>query len=82
MTLNSIPKPKIENAWQVWQLLPIVISIHFSFPALFSLSFAEVLKEAAIPAIVPFSTHKQAENSMTGCCNNLPWTCHIAHLCG
>jgi hypothetical protein len=45
-------------------------------------SFAEVLKEAAIPAIVSCSPHKQAENSMTGCCNNLPWTCHIAHLCG
>jgi hypothetical protein len=52
------------------------------FSCSFSLSFAEVLKEAAIPAIVSCSPHKQAENSMTGCCNNLPWTCHIAHLCG
>jgi len=36
------------------------------------LSFVEVLKKAAIPAIVLFSPHKQAKNSMAGCCNNLP----------
>jgi hypothetical protein len=40
--------------------------------ALFLLSFVEVLKKAAIPAIVLCSPHKQAKNSMTGCCNNLP----------
>jgi hypothetical protein len=33
---------------------------------------AEVLKKAAIPAIVLYSPHKQAKNSMAGCCNNLP----------
>jgi hypothetical protein len=38
----------------------------------FLLSFADVLKEAAIPAIVLFSPHKQAKNSMAGCCHNLP----------
>jgi hypothetical protein len=34
--------------------------------------FVEVLKKAAIPAIVLYSPHKQAKNSMAGCCNNLP----------
>jgi hypothetical protein len=38
----------------------------------FLLSFVEVLKKAAIPAIVFCSPHKQGKNSMTGCCNNLP----------
>jgi hypothetical protein len=37
-----------------------------------SLSFTEVLKKAAIPAIVLYLLHKQAKNSMAGCCNNLP----------
>jgi hypothetical protein len=37
-----------------------------------STAFVEVLKKAAIPAIVLFSPHKQAQNSMAGCCNNLP----------
>jgi hypothetical protein len=72
MALIGIPKPKTENAWQVWQLIPIVISIRLPLPPLFPTSFVEVLKEAAIPAIVSFSPHKQAENSMAGCCNNLP----------
>jgi hypothetical protein len=40
--------------------------------ALFLPSFVEVLKKAAIPAIVLCSPHKQAKNCMTGCCNNLP----------
>jgi hypothetical protein len=40
--------------------------------ALFHFSFFEVLKEPAIPAIVLCSPHKQAKNSMAGCCNNLP----------
>jgi hypothetical protein len=40
-----------------------------SAPLLF---FTEVLKKAAIPAIVLYSPHKQAKNSMAGCCNNLP----------
>jgi hypothetical protein len=35
-------------------------------------SFGEVLKKAAIPAIVLCSPHKQAKNSMAGCCNKLP----------
>jgi hypothetical protein len=37
-----------------------------------ALFFIEVLKKAAIPAIVLYSPHKQAKNSMAGCCNNLP----------
>jgi hypothetical protein len=31
------------------------------------------LKKPAIPAIVLYLPHKQAENSMAGCCNNLPY---------
>jgi hypothetical protein len=38
----------------------------------FFTSFVEVLKKAAIPAIVLYSPHKQAKNSMAGRCNNLP----------
>jgi hypothetical protein len=74
MALNSLPKPKTENAWQVWQLIPIVISIRFPFAFLLTsfLFYAMVLKKAAIPAIVVYTLHKQAENSMAGCCNNLP----------
>jgi hypothetical protein len=34
--------------------------------------YVKVLKKAAIPAIVLSSPHKQAGNSMAGCCNNLP----------
>jgi hypothetical protein len=40
--------------------------------ALFLFSFVEVLRKAAIPAIVLYSLRNQAQNSMTGCCNNLP----------
>jgi hypothetical protein len=40
--------------------------------ALSLLSFVDVLKKAAIPAIVLCSPHKQAKTSMAGCCNNLP----------
>jgi hypothetical protein len=68
------------NAWQAWQVIPIVISIRLLLPHFFLLYFVEVLKKAAIPAIVVCSPHKQAKNSMAGCCNNLPWTCHVAHL--
>jgi hypothetical protein len=52
------------------------LTITHSFPLFF-----EVSKKAAIPAIVLCSPHKQAKNSMAGCCHNLPGTCHIAHLC-
>jgi hypothetical protein len=72
MVQNGVPKPKTENAWQVWQVIPIVIPIRLLLPPLFLLSFVEVLKKAAIPAIVLCSPHKQAKNSMAGCCNNLP----------
>jgi hypothetical protein len=40
--------------------------------SLTSFFYAIVLKKAAIPAIVIYTLHKQAENSMAGCCNNLP----------
>jgi hypothetical protein len=73
MVRNGIPKPKTEKTWQVWQVISIVISIRLLINlALLSVSFVEVLKEAAIPAIVLCSPHKQAKNSMAGCCNNLP----------
>jgi hypothetical protein len=72
MAPNGVPKPKTGHAWQVWQVIPIVISIRLLFSSSFLLYFVEVLKKAAIPAIVLHSPHKQAENSMTGCCNNLP----------
>jgi hypothetical protein len=72
MVPNGMPKPKTENVWQVWQVIPIVISIRLLFPRSFLFSFVEVLKKAAIPAIVLYSLHNQAQNSMTGCCNNPP----------
>jgi hypothetical protein len=73
MAPNGVLKPRTENAWQVWQVIPIVISIRLLLPALsFLLSFVEVLKKAAIPAIMLCSPHKQAKNSMAGRCNNLP----------
>jgi hypothetical protein len=72
MSKNGLPKPKIEDAWQVWQVILIVISIRLLLTRSFLLSFVEVLKKAAIPAIVLCSLHKQAKNSMAGRCNNLP----------
>jgi hypothetical protein len=78
MALNRLPKPKTEKAWQVWQVVSIVIPTRSTF-SIFSLLFffyAIVLKKAAIPAIVLRLPYKQAENSMAGCCNNLPSTCH------
>jgi hypothetical protein len=74
MTLNRLPKPKAEKAWQVWQLIPIVIPTPFTFSVFlpFLLLYAKVLKKGAIPAIVVYTPHKQAETSMAGCCNNLP----------
>jgi hypothetical protein len=72
MAPNGVPKPKTENTWQVWQVIPIVISIRLLSLPLFLFFFVEVLKKAAIPAIVLYSPHKQAKNSMSGCCNNLP----------
>jgi len=80
MALNRLPKPKTKKAWQVWQVVSIVIPIRFFFLAFSPLIFfyAKVLKEAAIPAIVTYLPQKQAENSMAGCCNNLPSTCHSA----
>ena len=53
-------------------LSPLLFLYAYFYPRFFLLSFAEVLKKAAIPAIVFCSPHKQAENSMAGCCNNLP----------
>jgi hypothetical protein len=72
MVPNGLHKPKTENAWQVWQVIPIVIFIRSLLLPLHHFSFTEVLKKAAIPAIVLYSLHKQAKNSMAGCCNNLP----------
>jgi hypothetical protein len=72
MSSNGVPKPKMEDAWQVWQVISIVISIRLILPPLFFTSFVEVLKKAAIPAIVLCSPHNQAKNSMAGRCNNLP----------
>jgi hypothetical protein len=70
MVPNGIHKPKTENAWQVWQVIPIVISIRSLLLPLHH--FTEVLEKAAIPAIVLYSPHTQAQNSMAGCCNILP----------
>jgi hypothetical protein len=53
-------------------LSPLLFLYAHLFSLFFLLSFVEVSKEVAIPAIVPVSPHKQAENSMAGCCNNLP----------
>jgi hypothetical protein len=73
MAPNGILKPETENAWQVWQVIPIVISIRLLLPLPYLLRFlVVVLKKAAILAIVSYSPHKQAKNSMAGCCNNLP----------
>jgi hypothetical protein len=72
MAPNGVPKPKTENAWQVWQVTSIVTPIRLPLPLLFLLLFVEVLKKAAIPAIVLRSPHKRAKNSMAGRCNNLP----------
>jgi hypothetical protein len=43
MALNRLPKPKTEKAWQVWQLIPIVIPTRLSFSAFF-LSFSSLRK--------------------------------------
>jgi hypothetical protein len=72
MVPNGVHKPKPENAWQVWQVMPIVISIRSLLLPLPHFFLIEVLKKAAIPAIVLYSPHNQAKNSMAGCCNNLP----------
>jgi hypothetical protein len=53
-------------------LSPLLFLYDYLYLLFLLFFFAEVSKEAAIPAIVPFSPHKQAENSMAGCCNNLP----------
>jgi hypothetical protein len=58
MASNTVPKPKTENAWQVWQVSPIVISMRLLLPLLFLLLFVKVLKKAAIPAIVLYSPDK------------------------
>jgi hypothetical protein len=54
------------------RLSPLLFLYAYYYLRSFSLSFVEVLKKAAIPAIVLCSPHKQAKNSMAGCCNNLP----------
>jgi hypothetical protein len=72
MVPNGVPKPKTENAWQVWQVTSIVIPIRLLLPLIFYVLFVEVLKKAAIPAIVLCLSDKQAKNSLAGCCNNLP----------
>jgi hypothetical protein len=73
MIQNGVPKPKTENAWQVHgRLSPLLFIYAYYNPRSLLLSFVEVLKKAAIPAIVLCSQHKQAKNSMAGCCNNLP----------
>jgi hypothetical protein len=66
MSPNGVPKPKTENTWQVWQVILIVISIRLLSLPLFSTPFVEVLKKAAILAIMLCSPHKQAKNSMAG----------------
>jgi hypothetical protein len=38
MALNRLPKPKTENAWQVWQLIPIVIPTRLTFSLFFLFS--------------------------------------------
>jgi hypothetical protein len=68
---NGVSKPQTENVWQVWQVISIVISIRYYYFH-FLPSFVVVLEKAAIPAMVLCSLHKQAKNSMAGCCNNLP----------
>jgi hypothetical protein len=49
-----------------------LLALLSSSPPSSLLLYAKVLKEVAIPAIVTYTPHKQAENSMAGCCNNLP----------
>src|SRR5215211_3723753 len=54
------------------RLFPSLFLYAYYYPYLHLLLFVVVLKKAAIPAIVSYSPHKQAKNSMAGCCNNLP----------
>jgi hypothetical protein len=54
------------------RLFPLLFLYAYYYLRFLLFSFVEVLKKAAIPAIVLYSPHKQAQNSMTGCCNNLP----------
>jgi hypothetical protein len=58
MASNTVPKPKTENAWQVWQVSPIVISIHLLLPLLLCYYLPKFLEKAAIPAIVLYSPDK------------------------
>src|SRR5215217_6550616 len=54
------------------RLCPLLfLYAHYYFRSL-TFFLTEVLKKAAIPAIVLYSPHNQAKNSMAGCCNNLP----------
>jgi hypothetical protein len=63
-------KQKIHGRYgRLSPLLSLYAYYHFRYLLFF---FVEVLKKAAIPAIVLYSPHKQAKNSMAGCCNNLP----------
>jgi hypothetical protein len=58
MAPNGIPKPETENAWQVWQVIPIVISIRLLLLLPCSTFFVVVLKKVAMPAIASYSPHK------------------------
>jgi hypothetical protein len=63
-------KQKIHGRYGRLSALLFLYAYHYLRS--FLLSFVEVLKKAAIPAIVHYSPYKQAKNSMAGCCNNLP----------
>jgi hypothetical protein len=42
IALNRLPKPKTENTWQVWQLIPIVIPTRFTFLYLLPLVYSSM----------------------------------------
>ncbi len=75
--------PAARQVWQVWQVVPIVISMRFFFLPLspfLLFVFGKVLKKAATPVTVLCFSHKQAALGVATSCNNLPPTCNTASL--
>jgi hypothetical protein len=69
---TAYPSRKQKMHGRYGRLFPLLsLYAYYRFRS-YLLFFAKVLRKAATPAIVLYSPHKQANNSMAGCCNNLP----------
>jgi hypothetical protein len=69
---TAYPSRKQKMHGRYGRLFPLLFLYAYYYLRSFLFSFVEVLKKPAIPAIVLYSLHNKAKNSMAGCCNNLP----------